>query len=108
VSPGLGHTRCAGAVAGLIGLALLAGCASRVQVQSLATGDGRAVYELRGSHLAILHAEARGLCPQGAEVLRQWQRHERDEAEPGRLWRWTSDLVDAPRNQAQLQISCRA
>jgi len=86
----------------------VAACATRMQVRSVATGVATAAYELRGDDLAALHAEAKRLCPDGADVLRQWQKHERNEAEPGFVRRWTTELVDPPARQAHLLIACKA
>jgi hypothetical protein len=53
------------------------GCASSVDVRTVATADPTlGAYELRGPTLAQLQLEAHRLCPQGTEVLRQWQRYQ--------------------------------
>ena len=85
----------------------LPGCATRMDVRSQATAGGLSAYELRGHSLDALRAEADRLCPQGVDVLRQWQQQERPEQASGFLRRWTLDLVDTPGSQAQLQIACR-
>lgn len=89
-------------------VAATAGCATRIDAQAVTNASGQPAWELRGSSLQVLLAEAHRLCPNGPEVLRQWQRHERDESESGSLRRWTLDVVDAPRSQAQMQVVCRA
>lgn len=99
------HSGLALAVAGCMAVSA---CATRMQVRSVATGVATAAYELRGDDLAALHAEAKRLCPDGADVLRQWQKHERNEAEPGFVRRWTTELVDPPARQAHLLIACKA
>ena len=86
----------------------LAACATRTDVKSQVNALGLPTYDLRGSSLAALETEVQRLCPQGADVLRRWQHHERAEAESGLLRRWTVDLVDRPLSQAQLQVVCRA
>lgn len=86
----------------------LTACATRLDVRSQVNALGLPTYDLRGSSLAALETEVQRLCPQGADVLRRWQHHERAEAESGLLRRWTVDLVDRPLSQAQLQVVCRA
>ncbi len=86
--------------------ATLSACSTRLQVQAQASGTNQPAYELRGSSLLALQAEAARLCPQGAEVLRQWSGYERAESEAGFVRRWSVDLIDTPRSQAQLQVRC--
>jgi len=98
-----------------IGLALaasiLAGCAT-VDVRSVGTNTGQRAFDLRGTGLAALDAEAQRLCPQGHEVLRQWQQYGRSEgadttAAPS-IGRFNSLAYDAVENQAQMTVVCRA
>lgn len=93
-------------IAGLA-LSMLGACTTRLEVRSQAASGAAAAYELRGSNLQSLQAEAARLCPNGSQVLRQWQRFERAEADAGFVRRWTVDLVDSPRSQAQLQVVCQ-
>lgn len=88
--------------------ATLSACATRMDVSTVAHAGGADAYELRGHSMQALQAEAGRLCPNGADVLRQWSQHERAEAESGFLRRWTVDLVDRPATRAQLQIVCRS
>lgn len=92
---------------GLLAAMILSACATRTDVKSQVNALGLPTYELRGTLLSVLDAEVQRLCPNGAEVLRRWQRHERAEAESGLIRRWTLDLVDKPTSQAQLQVVCR-
>ena len=78
-----------------------------MDVRSQVNATGLPAYELRGTNLALLDAEASRLCPKGVEVLRRWQHHERAESESGPIRRWTIDLVDKPTSQAQMQVVCR-
>lgn len=94
-----------------VGLAasLVAACASpRMDIRPQISASGQAAYELRGTNLAVLQAEVQRLCPKGADVLRQTQRYERPETEPGFVKRWTVELLDAPHTEAQMQVVCRA
>ncbi len=84
-----------------------AGCASRLDIRSQIVAGGQAGYELRGDSLALLQLEVARLCPAGAEVLRQWQRYEVQPVPSGFVRRWTVDLVDGPRSDAQMQVVCR-
>ena len=98
--------------AGLLALgSLLCACSSLVDIRPLATGRvDVSAYELRGADLAPLQREARRLCPQGGDILRQAgleARHERDE---GHLQRWmnaTSEVLDPPKRHAQLVVMCK-
>lgn len=84
----------------------LCGCATRLEVQSIGTADGSAVYELRGHQLASLQARAEALCPKGHLVLRQWQRAQPADPNaglPARGWSWLGDTI-APGEQAQAQL----
>ncbi len=89
----------------------LTGC-SGPQVRTLGTGDALPAYELRGSSLAELRAEAARLCGQGYVVLRQAQRYAPPQPEdnPATLWlqqvgNWLEGMPD---NQAQATVQCRA
>jgi hypothetical protein len=95
------------AVAGL----WLGGC-SGPQVRTLGTGGGVPAYELRGTSLAAIEAEAHRLCSQGYEVLRQSQSFARPEPDdnPGTQWLQQAGdwLAGLPGSQAQATVVCRA
>ena len=98
--------------AGLLALAsLLGACSSLVDIRPLATGRvDVSAYELRGADLAPLQREARRLCPQGGDILRQAGLDARRERDEGRLQRWmnaTSEVLDPPKRHAQLVVMCK-
>lgn len=104
-----GHRRALGPLLALACLATLAGCASqRMDIRPQISANGQPAYELRGSNLQVLQAQVQRLCPNGADVLRQTQRFERPETEPGFVKRWTVELIDPPHTEAQMQVVCRA
>ncbi len=90
---------------------LATGCSAVVDVRSLATGrTDVSAYELRGPELTMLHREARRLCPQGGEVMRQSGRDQRTANDDGSLRRWmnaTSAVLDPPKRQSQLVVVCK-
>ncbi len=90
---------------------LATGCSAVVDVRSLATGRvDVSAYELRGPELALLQREARRLCPQGGEVLRQSGRDQRPANSDGTLRQWmnaTSEVLDPPKRQSQLVVVCK-
>ena len=90
---------------------LATGCSAVVDVRSLATGRvDVAAYELRGPELAPLQREARRLCPQGGEVLRQSGRDQRPVNDVGSVRGWinaTSEVLDPPKRQSQLVVLCK-
>lgn len=87
----------------------LAACAGpRMDIRPQISANGQPAYELRGSNLQVLQAQVQRLCPNGADVLRQTQRFERPETEPGFVKRWTVELIDPPHTEAQMQVVCRA
>lgn len=90
---------------------LATGCSAVVDVRSLATGrTDVSAYELRGPALAMLQREARRLCPQGGEVMRQSGRDQRPADDDGSLRRWmnaTSEVLDPPKRQSQLVVVCK-
>ena len=94
----------------LCGLLALAGCASTLDVRTLATARAdQSAFELTGRDLAALRREAGLLCPKGGEILRQTARDQRLEAADSRLERWvhlSSLLITAPERQAQLMVLC--
>jgi hypothetical protein len=98
-------------VLGVSSLAVLAGCAS-VQVHSVGTNTGQAAYDLSGPDLATLGAQAERLCPQGHEVMRQWQRSNvaAGTADAGTDWllRTAALSYDLQPAQAQMSIACKA
>ena len=108
----MGSTPIRACCAGLAAAAALAlgGCAG-TQVRALATDTGSAAYDLSGTDIASLSAEAARLCPRGHAVLREWQSR-------GQLAGVGTDSVaanevawalsyDVARPQAQMSIVCR-
>ena len=94
----------------LCGLLALAGCASTLDVRTLATARAdQSAFELTGRDLAALRREASLLCPKGGEILRQTARDQRLEAADSRLERWvhlSSLWITAPDRQAQMMVLC--
>ncbi|MDO9002273.1 MAG: hypothetical protein Q7V20_02325 [Aquabacterium sp.] len=92
-------------------LAALLGCAT-VRVTPVATGSGEAAYELAGTSIAQLEAEAQRLCPHGYDVRRQahhYQRMANDQLYPVRLWdRITGNLNTPTNDKAQMAVLCKA
>ncbi len=96
-----------------VALALLGNSAcSGPQVRSVGNGGGAPAYELRGSSLAALEAEATRLCSRGYFVLRSSQNVTRAEGEDSagaqfllEAGAWLSGM---PGNQAQATVLCRA
>lgn len=89
----------------------LAGCASPIDVRSLATGRSDMVaYELNGSDLDALRREAQRLCPLGGDILRQAGQQQRTVQADGR-WRRVlhaaTEWIDPPQQSAQLLVQCR-
>ncbi len=89
---------------------MLGACAG-TQVRALATDTGQSAYDLSGTDLVSLSAEANRLCPRGHAVLRQWH-------SSGQLAGTGSDSVaaneiawavsyDIARPQAQMSIVCQ-
>lgn len=87
----------------------LTGCAG-TQVRALGTDTGQSAYDLNGTDLPTLSAEAARLCPRGHAVLREWQ-------SSGHLAGVNVDSVsanelawavsyDVARPQAQMSIVC--
>ena len=91
--------------------ALATGCSAVVDVRSLATGRVDVpAYELRGPELAVLQREARRLCPQGGEVLRQSGRDQRPANSDGSMRQWmnaANEVLDPPKRQSQLVVVCK-
>ena len=94
----------------LCGLLALAGCASTLDVRTLATARAdQSAFELTGRDLAALRREAGLLCPTGGEILRQTARDQRLEAADSRLERWvdrSSLWITQPERQAQMVVLC--
>jgi hypothetical protein len=88
----------------------LAACAGP-QVRTVGTGGEAPAYELRGSSMQAIEAEAARLCGKGYTVLRQAQRFARPEGEDNAGTRWLVDagdwLAGTPGNQAQATVQCR-
>jgi hypothetical protein len=88
------------------------GACSGPQVRSLGNGGGAPAYELRGTSLAAIEAEAARLCGKGYEVLRQSRSFARPEPDdnPGAQWLQQAGdwLAGMPGNQAQATVVCRA
>lgn len=94
----------------LAGLAAVAACAGP-QVRTLGNGGGPPAYELRGSSVAAIDAEAAKLCTRGYERLRQGASFARPEADDNvgtqflqQAGDWLSGM---PGNQAQATIVCK-
>jgi hypothetical protein len=89
----------------------LGGC-SGPQVRSLGNGGGAPAYELRGTSLAAIEAEAQRLCGKGYELLRPAQSFARPEPDdnPGTQWLQQAGdwLAGMPGNRAQATVLCRA
>ena len=90
---------------------LATGCSAVVDVRSLATGRVDVpAYELRGPELAVLQREARRLCPQGGEVVRQSGHDQRPANGDGSLRQWmnvANEVLDPPKRQSQLVVVCK-
>lgn len=88
----------------------LAGC-SGPTVRTLGNGGGAPAYELRGTSLAAIEAEAARLCTRGYVVLRQAQTFARPEPDDNAGTQWLQQAGDwlsgMPGNQAQAAIECR-
>ena len=101
---------CARLLVPLCGLLALAGCASTLDVRTLATARAdQSAFELTGRDLAALRREAGLLCPKGGEILRQTARDQRLEAPDSRLERWvhgSSLWFTPPERQAQMVVLC--
>ncbi len=95
----------------VIGLAAVAAC-SGPQVRSLGNGGGPPAYELRGSSLAAIDAEAGKLCARGYWVLRHGGNFARPEPDDNPATQWLQQAGDwlsgMPGNQAQATIVCRS
>jgi hypothetical protein len=87
------------------------GACSGPQVRSVGNGGGVPAYELRGTSLAALEAEAQLLCGRGYDVLRSSQNVTRPEGEDGAGAQFMLDagawLSGMPGNQAQATVLCR-
>ena len=92
-------------------VALLAGCAT-AETRSIATGGLDAAYELRGPSLTALRSKAQWLCPNGHEVLREWEHAHRPEMESNLAIRWwgiaTNVAGIGEHDDAQLMVRCKA
>ena len=90
---------------------LCSACSNLVDIRPLATGRvDVSAYELRGADLTPLQREARRLCPQGGDILRQAGLDARPISEEGRIQRWmnaTSEVLDPPKRLAQLVVMCK-
>jgi hypothetical protein len=89
----------------------LAAC-SGPQVRTLGNGGGAPAYELRGTSLAAIEAEAAQLCSRGYEVLRAAQNFARPGPEDNgaapflqQAGDWLSGI---PGNQAQATVLCHS
>lgn len=90
-------------------VAVLGGCAS-MEITRIGSGGPEAAFELRGTNLIQLEAEARRLCPRGYEVFRSWQHYESGENQTSLPARWLgviTGVVSEHERQAQLAIGCR-
>jgi len=95
----------------IVGVAAVAAC-SGPQVRIVGNGGGAPAYELRGSSLAAIDAEAGKLCARGYEVLRHgasFARPEPDDNGSAQFLQQAGDwLSGMPGNQAQATIVCRS
>ena len=89
----------------------LAGCAGP-QVRTLGNGGGPPAFELRGSSLTAIDAEAARRCSRGYEVLRVAERYVPAEPHDNAATQWLLRAGDwlsgLPGNEAQATIVCRA
>jgi hypothetical protein len=89
----------------------IAAC-SGPQVRSLGNGAGAPAYELRGTSLSAIEAEASRLCSRGFEVLRSSQNFATSELDDNAGTQFLLEagawLSGMPGNQAQATIVCRA
>jgi hypothetical protein len=94
----------------VFGSLLLPGC-SGPQVRSVGSGGGALVFELRGSDIAAIDAEAARLCTRGYDVLRQSMRYSPPQPSDDDSTRWLQQVGDwlsgMPGNQAQATVQCR-
>jgi hypothetical protein len=94
-----------------VALLSIAAC-SGPQVRSVGNGGGAPAYELRGTSLAALEAEAHRLCGHGYDLLRSSQNVTRPEGEDSAGAQFLLDagawLSGMPGNQAQATVLCRS
>lgn len=94
----------------LILAAMVAGCASEVRIQPLATGRPEvAAYQLHGPSLEALAQELTRLCPQGQQTLRQSQSGSRMVPASSRWQQSLNDAVatiDPPVTKAEMMVVC--
>ena len=81
------------------------------QVRTVGNGGGTPAYELRGTSLAAIEAEAARLCTRGFQTLRQSQTYARPEPDDNGGTQFLQQAGDwlsgMPGNQAQATIVCR-
>jgi hypothetical protein len=81
------------------------------QVRTLGNGDGPPAFELRGSNLAELKAEAARLCANGYAVLRSSQNFSPLDDPDNAAKQWLQQAGDwvsgMPGSQAQATVVCR-
>jgi hypothetical protein len=89
----------------------LAACGSAPQVRTLGTGGEAPAYELRGTGLSAVHAEAARLCGSGYTVLRESQQYSPARPDDSAASEWLQQagewLSGLPGNQAQATVQCR-
>jgi len=92
--------------------ALSLNACSGPQVRSLGNAGGAPAYELRGTSLSAIEAEASRLCSRGFEVLRSSQNFATSDLDDNAGRQFLLDagawLSGMPGNQAQATIVCRA
>lgn len=91
--------------------ALASGGCAGTQVRALATDTGRSAYDLSGTDLPTLSAEAGRLCPRGHAVLREWQSSGQlagvsVDSTAAKEIAWAVSY-DVARPQAQMSIVCQ-
>jgi len=94
----------------IVGVAGVTAC-SGPQVRALGNGGGPPAYELRGSSLAAIDAEASKLCTRGYDLLRHGASFARPEPDDNAATQWLQQAGDwlsgLPGNQAQATVVCR-
>ncbi len=96
----------------LTAIALGLGACSGPQVRTIGSGGEAPAFELRGSSLAAVHAEAARLCGKGYAVLREARQFAPAQPDDSDATQWFQQvgfwLEGNPGNQAQATVQCRA
>jgi hypothetical protein len=95
----------------MLSVALGLSACSGPQVRTVGTGGGAPAYELRGSSLDAIHAEAARLCGKGYAVLREAQQFAPTQPDDSGATQWIQQagfwLEGSPGNRAQATVQCR-